>query len=105
MADNKKFKAERQKVKELTEKLEEGMKQIFEGGEYKACLSTMSKFHNYSFNNTVLIAMQRPDATLIAGYRSWQKDFSRHVKMGERGIRILAPIPTKEKQERKKRSY
>ncbi len=96
------FKTEQQKVKELTDKLEEGIKKVFEGENYKAYLTTMSKFHNYSFNNTVLIAMQRPDATVLAGYQSWQKNFNRHVKPGEKGIRILAPVPVREKQEREK---
>ena len=62
----------------------------------------MSKFHNYSFNNTLLIALQRPDATLVAGYQAWQKNFNRHVNKGERGIRILAPAPYKIKEERDK---
>ena len=53
----------------------------------------MSKFHNYSFNNTLLIAMQKPEATLVAGYKAWQKNFNRHVNKGEKGIRILAPVP------------
>ena len=62
----------------------------------------MSKFHNYSFNNTMLIAMQKPDATLVAGFKAWQKDFDRHVKKGEKGIRILAPAPYKIKEEQEK---
>ena len=63
---------EKQKVKEITDKLEEGLKELFESEKYKSYLSTMSKFHNYSFNNTLLIALQRPDATLVAGYQAWQ---------------------------------
>ena len=62
----------------------------------------MSKFHNYSFNNTLLIALQRPDATLVAGYQTWQRNFNRHVNKEERGIRILAPAPYKIKEERDK---
>ena len=62
----------------------------------------MSKFHNYSFNNTLLIAMQKPDATLVAGYKAWQKNFERHVNKGEKAIRILAPAPYKIKEERDK---
>lgn len=62
----------------------------------------MSKFHNYSFNNTMLIAMQKPDATLVAGYKAWQKNFDRHVKKGKTGIRILAPTPYKIKEEQEK---
>ena len=93
---------EKQKVKEITDKLEEGLKELFESEKYKNYLSTMSKFHNYSFNNTFLIALQRPDASLVAGYQAWQKNFNRHVKRGEKGIRILAPAPYKIKEERDK---
>ena len=99
MADAK---TEKQKVKEITDKLEEGLKELFESEKYKNYLSTMSKFHNYSFNNTFLIALQRPDASLVAGYQAWQKNFNRHVKRGEKGIRILAPAPYKIKEERDK---
>ena len=99
MADAK---IERQKVKEITEKLEQGIKELFESEKYKSYLNTMSKFHNYSFNNTVLIAMQKPDATLVAGFNSWKKNFKRHVKKGEKGIKILAPTPYKIKQEQEK---
>ena len=99
MAD---VKTEKQKVKEITDKLEEGLKELFESEKYKRYLSTMSKFHNYSANNIQLIAMQRPDATLVAGYQAWQKNFGRHVNKGERAIRILAPAPYKIKEERDK---
>ena len=99
MADAK---TEKQKVKEITDKLEEGLKELFESEKYKSYLSTMSKFHNYSVNNSLLIELQRPDATLVAGYQAWQKNFKRHVKKGERGIRILAPAPYKIKEEREK---
>ena len=68
----------------------------------KEYLRVMSKFHNYSFNNTMLIAMQKPDATLVAGYKAWQKNFERHVNKGEKAIRILAPAPYKIKEERDK---
>ena len=70
MADER---TEKQKVQEITDKLEEGLKELFESEKYKTYLSTMSKFHNYSFNNTLLIAMQKPEATLVAGYKAWQK--------------------------------
>ena len=93
---------EQQRVKEITDKLEEGLKELFESEKYKSYLSTMSKFHNYSFNNTLLIAMQKPDATLVAGYKAWQKNFDRHVNKGEKAIRILAPAPYKIKEERDK---
>ena len=86
-------------VKEITEKLEQGLKELFDSERYKTYLNTMSKFHNYSFNNTLLIAMQKPDATLVAGFNSWQKNFDRHVNKGEKGIRIMAPAPYKKKQE------
>ena len=99
MADAK---TEKQKVKEITDKLEEGLKELFESEKYKSYLSTMSKFHNYSFNNTLLIALQKPEATLVAGYQAWQKNFNRHVNKGEKGIRILAPAPYKIKEERDK---
>ena len=99
MADER---TEKQKVKEITDKLEEGLKELFESEKYKSYLSTMSKFHNYSFNNTLLIAMQKPEATLVAGYKAWQKNFERHVNKGEKAIRILAPAPYKIKEERDK---
>ena len=95
-------KTEKQKVQEITEKLEQGIKELFESEKYKTYLNTMSKFHNYSFNNTMLIAMQKPDATLVAGFKAWQKNFDRHVKKGEKGIRILPPAPYKIKEERDK---
>ena len=90
MADER---TEKQKVQEITDKLEEGLKELFESEKYKTYLSTMSKFHNYSFNNTLLIAMQKPEATLVAGYKAWQKKFERHVNKGEKAICILAPVP------------
>lgn len=99
MADAK---TEKQKVKEITDKLEEGLKELFDSEQYKTYLSTMSKFHNYSVNNTLLITMQMPDASLVAGYKAWQKNFGRHVNKGEKAIRILAPAPYKIKEERDK---
>ena len=93
---------EKQKVKEITDRLEEGLKELFEGEKYKSYLNTMSKFHNYSANNIRLIEMQCPGATYVAGYRKWQKDFGRHVNEHENGIRILAPAPYKFKEEREK---
>ena len=86
MADER---TEKQKVQEITDKLEEGLKELFESEKYKTYLSTMSKFHNYSFNNILLIAMQKPEATLVAGYKAWQKNFERHVNKGEKAIRML----------------
>lgn len=89
-------------LKEITERLEQGVKDIFTSEMYTKYLLTMSKFHNYSFNNTLLIAMQRPDATLVAGYNAWKNKFNRYVKKGEKGIQIIAPAPVKEREERKK---
>lgn len=91
-----------QQVREITDKLEQGIKELFESEKFKEYLTTMSKFYNYSFNNTLLIAMQKPDATLIAGYTSWQRNFDRHVMKGEKGIKILAPVPYKAQEEREK---
>ena len=105
MADtnvNKVSMTEKQKVKEITDRLEEGLKELFESEKYKSYLSTMSKFHNYSANNIQLIEMQCPDATYVAGYKAWQKNFERHVNKGEKGIRILAPAPYKIKEEQEK---
>ena len=84
-----------QQVREITDKLEQGIKELFESERFKEYLTTMSKFYNYSFRNTMLIAMQKPDATLIAGYTAWQRNFERHVMKGEKGIKILAPAPYK----------
>ena len=91
-----------QQVREITDKLEQGLKELFESERFKEYLKTMSKFYNYSFNNTLLIAMQKPDATLIAGYTAWQRNFDRYVMKGEKGIKILAPAPYKVQEEREK---
>lgn len=87
-----------QQMYEITKQLEEGVKELFTSERYKEYLKTMSKFYNYSFNNTVLIALQRPEATLVAGYSAWQKNFHRQVKKGEKGIQIIAPSQRKEKE-------
>ena len=87
------------KVKEITDKLEAGIQALFESEAFKNYLKTLSKFHDYSLNNTILIAMQKPDATLVAGYTAWQKNFGRQVQKGETGIRILAPTPYKKQME------
>ena len=87
------------KVKEITDKLEAGIQALFESEAFKNYLKTLSKFHDYSLNNTILIAMQKPDATLVAGYTAWQKNFGRQVQKGEQGIRILAPTPYKKQME------
>lgn len=82
-------------IKEITEQLENGVKEVYESGKYKAYLDFMSKFYNYSFNNTILIFMQKPDASLVAGYKAWQTKFKRQVRKGEKGLTILAPCPHK----------
>ena len=88
-----------EKVKEITDKLEQGIKDLFESEKYMNYLKVMSRFHNYSFNNSLLIALQKPDATCVAGYSSWEKNFDRHVQKGQKGIRILAPSPYKIKKD------
>ncbi len=95
MADNN---TEKQRVQELTDKLEQGLQDLFNSDSYRNYLSTMSKFHNYSFNNTLLIAMQKPDATLVAGYKAWQKNFERHVNKGRKQSVFLHPHPIKSKR-------
>ena len=79
------------RLKALTDKLETGVSHIFESDQYTEYLTTMSKFHHYSFRNILLIFMQRPDATCVAGYNDWKNKFGRHVKAHEHGIQILAP--------------
>lgn len=87
------------RVKEITDKLEQGIQELFESEKYKNYLKIMSRFHRYSFNNSLLIAMQKPDATFVAGYSSWQANFHRNVVKGSKGIRILAPNPYKIKKD------
>ena len=96
MADNK----QQEQIKEITERLEKGVKEIFTSEKYTEYLRVMSQFHNYSFSNTVLIAMQKPNATLVAGYAAWQKKFERNVLKGEKAIKIFAPAPRKIEVER-----
>lgn len=86
---------QRQKIKAATERLEAGIVDFFNSDSYKDYLKVMSKFHNYSYSNSILIALQKPDATLLAGYSGWEKKFKRHVKRGEKGIQIFAPAPVK----------
>ena len=83
-------KTQKERIQEITEQLEAGVAAVFESDAYKAYLKCMSKFHNYSLNNTLLIALQRPDASLCASYTSWQKDHGRQVRKGEKGIKIIA---------------
>lgn len=84
---------QKDKVAEIMEKLKEGLDSVFTSENYLNYLKVLSKFPNYSINNCLLISMQMPDATLVKGYRAWQKDFGRYVKKGERGIKIIAPTP------------
>ena len=93
----------RERLQEITAGIEQGIKDLFESEKYAHYLSVMSKFHRYSVNNTMLIYMQRPDATLVAGYNKWKNQFGRHVKKGEHGITIIAPTPYKKKIEEMKR--
>ena len=91
-----------EKLKEITDRLEQGITELFESERYKEYLRVMSKFHDYSFNNTLLIAMQKPDASLVAGFSAWKNNFGRNVMKGQKGIKIIAPSPYKVKQEMKK---
>ena len=100
MAEQKQSNKER--LKEITEGIEKGIQELFESDKYRQYLSTMSRFHRYSVNNTMLIYMQRPDATLVAGFNKWRDQFERHVKRGEHGITIIAPTPYKKKIEQEK---
>ena len=92
----------RERLREITEGIEQNIKELFESEKYMRYLSVMSRFHRYSVNNTMLIYMQKPDATLVAGYNKWKNQFERHVKKGERGITIIAPTPYKKKIEEQK---
>lgn len=93
--EQKAYPSQFEKVKAITDQLEAGIQALFESDTFKQYLKTLSKFHDYSLNNTILIAMQKPDATLVAGYTAWKKLFGRQVQKGESGIRILRPRPTK----------
>ena len=100
MAENKP--TNRERLREITDGIEQGIKELFESEKYMRYLSVMSRFHRYSVNNTMLIYMQKPDATLVAGYNKWKAQFERHVKKGEHGITIIAPTPYKKKIEEQK---
>ena len=101
MAENKP--TNRERLREITDGIEQGIKELFESEKYMRYLSVMSKFHHYSVNNTMLIYMQKPEATLVAGFNKWKNQFARHVKKGEHGITIIAPTPYKKKIEEMKR--
>lgn len=92
----------KQRLKEITDSIEANIQELFQSERYMNYLRTMSRFHKYSFNNTMLIHMQKPDATLVTGYSKWEQKFNRHVKRGEKGIRIIAPTPFKKKIEQEK---
>lgn len=92
----------RERLQQITAGIEQGIKELFESEKYIRYLSVMSRFHRYSVNNTMLIYMQKPDATLVAGYNKWKNQFERHVKKGEHGITIIAPTPFKKKIEEQK---
>lgn len=87
----------KEQLAEITARIEDGIKDLFQSDKYAQYLKTMSRFHNYSFNNTMLIFMQKPNATAVAGFKAWQEQFERQVKKGEKGIRIIAPSPYKKK--------
>lgn len=90
-----------EKLKEITDKLEQGIQDLFDSEKYTSYLKTMAKFHNYSFRNTLLIVMQNPQASYVAGYGAWQTKFKRQVRKGEKGIKIFAPAPYKKTVEEK----
>lgn len=92
----------KERLKEITDSIEVGIRELFESDKFKDYLRTMGKFHRYSFNNTMLIHMQRPDATRVASFNKWKNDFHRNVKKGEHGIKIIAPTFFKKKVEEMK---
>ena len=92
----------KERLKDITDSIEAGIKDLFQSDKYAQYLRTMSRFHRYSVNNTMLIYMQKPDATLVAGFNKWRDQFERNVKKGERGIKIIAPTPFKKKVEMEK---
>mgnify|MGYP007078036799 FL=1 len=90
------FKSQDEKTKQAFSMIEQGVKDVCSSESFKQYLSCLSKFHSYSLNNTLLILSQKPEASLVAGYRAWQTNFNRHVNKGEKGLMILAPVTTKE---------
>lgn len=104
MSDNTKgaFKSDKEKLKDITDSIEKGIKELFASDKYRQYLQTMSRFHRYSVNNQMLIFMQKPDASLVAGFNKWKDSFGRNVKRGEKGIKIIAPAPYKKKIEKEK---
>lgn len=90
------FKSQDEKTKQAFSMIEQGVRDVYSSESFKQYLSCLSKFHSYSLNNTLLILSQKPEASLVAGYRAWQTNFNRHVNKGEKGLMILAPVTTKE---------
>lgn len=102
MAENEK-QTNKERLKDITDSIERGIQDLFQSDKYAEYLRTMSRFHKYSVNNTMLIYMQKPDATLVAGFNKWRDQFERKVMKGEKGIKIIAPTPFKKKIEQEKR--
>lgn len=102
MAENEK-QTNKERLKDITDSIERGIQELFQSDKYAEYLRTMSRFHKYSVNNTMLIYMQKPDATLVAGFNKWRDQFGRNVMKGEKGIKIIAPTPFKKKIEQEKR--
>ena len=102
MAENKK-QTNKERLKDITDSIERGIQDLFQSDKYAKYLRTMSRFHKYSVNNTMLIYMQKPDATLVAGFNKWRDQFERNVMKGEKGIKIIAPTPFKKKIKQEKR--
>ena len=102
MAENEK-QTNKERLKDITDSIERGIQDLFQSDKYAEYLRTMSRFHKYSVNNTMLIYMQKPDATLVAGFNKWRDQFERSVMKGEKGIKIIAPTPFKKKIEQEKR--
>ena len=102
MAENEK-QTNKERLKDITDSIERGIQDVFQSDKYAEYLRTMSRFHKYSINNTMLIYMQKPDATLVAGFNKWRDQFERNVMKGEKGIKIIAPTPFKKKIEQEKR--
>ena len=96
MAENEK-QTNKERLKEITDSIEAGIKELFASDTYTQYLQVMSRFHRYSVNNQMLIYLQRPDATLVAGFNKWRDQFERNVMKGEKGIKIIAPTPFKKK--------
>ena len=92
----------RERMKEIVAGIEDGIQKLFQSDKYAEYLRTMSRFHSYSVNNTILIHLQMPNASVVAGFNKWKNQFGRHVKKGETGITIIAPTPFKKKVEKEK---